>query len=156
MKLPDSLAPDSFEHFAQTADAVAATTKKLEKAAILGEYFAALTDDDLARAARYFAGQQFALSDARTTNVGGSILSAALMSATGISAEQLSASYARWGDGGDAAFEVFSEAKVNNPASLTLAQTESLRARLIALRGNNARTAPSTQTLARAPPLNGN
>ena len=147
------LLPDSFEHFAQTADAVAATTKKLEKAAILGEYFAALTDDDLARAARYFAGQQFALSDARTTNVGGSILSAALMSATGISAEQLSVSYARWGDGGDAAFEVFSEAKVNNPASLTLAQTESLLARLSATRGKNARTDLLTETLARATPL---
>src|SRR3989454_1817804 len=145
--------PDSFEHFARTAEAVAATTKKLEKTAILGQYFAALTDDDLARAARYFAGQQFALSDARTTNVGGSILSAALMSATGISAEQLGASYARWGDGGDAAFEVFSEAKVNNPPSLTLAQTESLLARLSATRGKNAKTDLLTETLARATPL---
>ena len=32
---------------------------------------------DLARAARYFAGHQFSLTDARTTNVGGSIISQA-------------------------------------------------------------------------------
>src|SRR5437588_7765686 len=44
-------APDLFEHFARTAEGIAATTKKLEKAAILGKYFATLTDDDLARAA---------------------------------------------------------------------------------------------------------
>src|SRR5882672_4341020 len=73
----NGLPPNSLEHFARTAEAVAATTKKLAKAALLGEYFAQLGDEDLARAARYFAGQQFALSDARTTNVGGSILSEA-------------------------------------------------------------------------------
>src|SRR5437016_11488769 len=126
MNSSDTLPPNSLESFARTAEAVATTTKKLEKAALLGEYFERLGDDDLARAARYFAGQQFALSDARTTNVGGSILSAALMKATGTGAEQLSVSYTRWGDGGDAAFEVFSAAKLSNLPGLTLAQTESL------------------------------
>jgi len=48
--------------FAVTAEAVAATTKKLEKAAILGDYLKSLTDVDLSRAARYFAGHQFAQS----------------------------------------------------------------------------------------------
>ena len=75
---------NSLEQFARTAEAVAATTKKLEKAALLGEYFAHLSDADLARAARYFAGHQFAQSDARTTNVGGSILGEALVAATNV------------------------------------------------------------------------
>ena len=101
------VAANSLERFAETAEAVSATTKKLEKAALLGEYLQQLSDDDLARAARYFAGQQFALSDARTTNVGGSILSEALCAATGSSSESLGPRYARWGDGGDVAFEVF-------------------------------------------------
>ena len=82
---------NSLERLAQTAEAVAATSKKLEKAALLGEYFRALTDADLSRAARYFAGHQFALNDARTTNVGGSIISEALAQATGFSMEDLSA-----------------------------------------------------------------
>jgi len=147
------LPANSLEHFAKTAEAVAATTKKLEKAALLGEYFQQLTDEDLARAARYFAGQQFALSDARTTNVGGSILSEALCQATGIGAESLGPRYARWGDGGDVAFEVFCETKPANQPSLSLAETESLLARLSATRGKNAKTKLLTEALSPATAL---
>jgi DNA ligase-1 len=46
------LPANAFEQFARTAEAVSATTKKLQKAALLGEYFEHLADDDLARAAR--------------------------------------------------------------------------------------------------------
>src|SRR5450432_553584 len=79
------LAGDSLERFAATADAVAATAKKIEKGALLGAYFTDLNDTDLARATRYFAGQQFALSDSRTTNVGGRIIGNALAEAAGFS-----------------------------------------------------------------------
>jgi DNA ligase-1 len=147
------IAANSLERFAETAEAVSATTKKLEKAALLGEYFQKLADNDLARAARYFAGQQFALSDARTTNVGGSILSEALCAATGSSPESLGPRYARWGDGGDVAFEVFCEVKPDNRPSLTLAETESLLARLSATRGKKAKTVLLTAALSRATPL---
>src|SRR5262245_28734983 len=122
----DSLPANSLEQFARTAEKIAATTKKLEKAALLGEYFAQLADEDLTRAARYFAGQQFALSDARTTNVGGSILSEALSAATGLSPEDLGARYARWGDAGDVAFEMFVEARANNQPGISLQGTEQL------------------------------
>jgi DNA ligase-1 len=47
-------ADSAFLTFAQTAERIAATTKRLEKAAHLGEYFAALSDADLLLAARYF------------------------------------------------------------------------------------------------------
>src|SRR5260370_6226394 len=141
------------EHFARTAEAVAATTRKLEKAAVLGEYFAQLDDEDLDRSARYFAGQQFALSDARTTNVGGSILSEALCASTGVELASLGPRYARWGDGGDVAFEVFSEAKPDNQPTLTLQETESLLARMSATRGKKAKTELLTEVLSRATPL---
>ncbi|MDX6500558.1 MAG: ligase 1 [Blastocatellia bacterium] len=147
------LPPNSLEAFAQTAEAVAATTKKLEKAALLGEFFQHLDDDDLARAAGYFAGQQFALNDARTTNVGGSILGEALCGATGSSPESLGPRYARWGDGGDVAFEVFCEARPGNAPSLSLAETEDLLARLSATRGKKAKTLLLTAALSRATPL---
>jgi DNA ligase-1 len=149
----NSLPPNSLEAFAKTAEAVAATTKKLAKAALLGEFFQQLDDDDLPRAARYFAGQQFAQSDARTTNVGGSILSEALCTATGSRPESLGPRYARWGDGGDVAFEVFCEAKPGNQPSLSLAETESLLARLSATRGKNAKTKILTEAFSRATPL---
>src|ERR1044071_2860016 len=111
--MPD-LAVNALERFARVAEQVAATTKKLQKAALLGEYFQQLSDEDLARAARYFAGQVFAHSDARTTNVGGRIISEALIAATGLATEGLGERYARWGDISDVAFEMFSEAKAGN------------------------------------------
>jgi len=147
------LLANSLEQFARTAEAVAATTRKLEKARLLGEYFEHLDDEDLNRAARYFAGQQFAQSDARTTNVGGSILSEAMCLATGVATETLGPRYARWGDAGDVAFEIFCEAKPNNESSLTLADTESLLARLSATRGKKAKTELLVRVFAKATPL---
>src|SRR5260370_1628291 len=152
MKSSESLPANSLESFARTAEAVAGTTKKLEKAALIGEYFAQLDDNDLARAAPYFAGQQFALSDARTTNVGGSILAESMCGAAGVAHQSLGARYARWGDGGDVAFEIFVEAKPSNQPSLTLADTESLLARLSATRGKNAKTQLLTEVLTNATP----
>src|SRR5918996_3255676 len=103
-------AAGTLQGFAECAEAVAATTKKLVKAAILGDYLKTLSDPDLTRAARYFAGQQFALNDARTTNVGGSIISAALSEATGFSGEELYPRYVRLGDPGELAEEIVKEA----------------------------------------------
>ena len=148
-----NLSANALEQFARTAEAVAATTKKLEKAALLGAFFEQLGDDDLARAARYFAGQQFAQSDARTTNVGGRILSEAMVLATGINPESLGPRYARWGDGGDVAFEIFVEAKPDAQPSISLEGTEELLARLSTTRGKNAKTQILTQVLAQATPL---
>src|SRR5437870_4643769 len=153
MRSSESLTANSLESFARTAEAVAATTKKLEKAALLEDYFRQLDDEDLARAARYFAGQQFALSDARTTNVGGSILSEAMISATGASPESLGARYARWGDAGDVAFELFVEAKPENQPSLTLAETEGVLAQLSLTRGKKAKTQILIEALSRATAL---
>ena len=148
-----NLPPNALEQFARTGEAVAATTKKLQKAAILGEYFKQLDDEDLARAARYFAGHQFAQSDARTTNVGGSIISEALVFATGLHGDDLGTRYARWGDSGDVAFEMFCEAKPDNAPNLSLAETESLLARLSATRGKKAKTVLLTEVLSKATSL---
>ncbi|HYX29640.1 MAG TPA: ATP-dependent DNA ligase [Pyrinomonadaceae bacterium] len=144
---------NSLESFAGTAEAVAATTKKLEKARLLGEYFEQLHDEDLARAARFFAGQQFAQSDARTTNVGGSILSEAMCLATGVAPETLGPRYARWGDAGDVAFEIFVEAKANNQPGLALADAETLLSKLSSTRGKKAKTELLAKVFTKATPL---
>src|SRR5258707_12464745 len=145
--------PNSLEQFARTAEAVAATTRKLAKAALLGEYFVALSDEDLARAARYFAGQRFALKDARTTNVGGSIIAAALTAATGFSLENLSPRYLRLGEGGDGAFEAVAERGRGNAPGWTLEQTEALLARLSETRGAKRKQSLLADVPAGATPL---
>jgi len=146
-------ASGTLQAFAERAEAVAATTKKLEKAAILGAYLETLSDPDLTRAARYFAGHQFALADSRTTNVGGSIISAALSEATGFSPDDLYPRYVRLGDPGELAAEIVKEAKKAYAPSITLAETESLISRLSETRGINNKIALLTAVLQHATPL---
>ena len=146
-------ASGTLQAFAECAEAVAATTKKLEKAALLGAYLQTLSDPNLTRAARYFAGHQFALADARTTNVGGSIISTALSEATGFSPEDLYPRYVRLGDPGDLAAEIVKEAGKSFTPTITLAETESLITRLSETRGIKNKTALLTAVLHKATPL---
>ena len=142
------------ESFARTAERVAATTKKLEKAALVGAYLDELTDEDLARAARYFAGHQFAMNDARTTNVGTGVLRDALAEATGLSVENLRPRYVRLGDSGEVAFEAVLETRGEADApSLTLSETESLVERLSEMKGTKNKKALLVNVLAVATPL---
>jgi DNA ligase-1 len=144
----------TLQGFAGVADSVGATTKKLEKAALLGAYFGSLGDEDLALAARYFAGHVFPLYDARTTNVGGGMLRDAISEVTGLEVENLRPRYVRLGDSGDVAFEAFAETKgeVNNTPTLTLSSTQSLIERLSETRGTKNKKALLVEALTRATP----
>ena len=69
----------TLQQFATVNDLAAATTKKLAKQKLLGDYFGAIeSDDDLRRAVRYAAGRAFAGSDERVLGVSGAIVSAAV------------------------------------------------------------------------------
>jgi DNA ligase-1 len=140
--------------FARTAEMVAATTKKLEKAALLGAYLGELDDADLTRAARYFAGHQFAMNDARTTNVGTSALREALSEATALGVENLRPRYVRLGDSGEVAYEAILEVKGDQLIpSITLAETESLIERLSEMKGTKNKKALLAGVLADATAL---
>jgi DNA ligase-1 len=145
----------ALEAFARAADEVAATTKKLEKARLLGTYFHTLADDDLVRAARYFAGHQFALNDARTTNVGGGMLRDAISEVTGLDVENLRPRYVRLGDSGEVAFEAFDETGRGRAVkpTFTLAETESLIEGLSETRGTKNKKIVLVEALRRATPL---
>ncbi|HJQ34926.1 MAG TPA: ATP-dependent DNA ligase [Pyrinomonadaceae bacterium] len=142
----------TLERFAEAADRVGATTKKLEKAALLGAYFETLGDPDLALAARYFAGHVFPLYDARTTNVGGGMLRDAISEVTGLEVENLRPRYVRLGDSGDVAFEAFAETRPGAVPSLTLAATQALIEGLSETRGTKNKKALLTAALTRATP----
>ncbi len=143
----------SLQRFAEVAEQVASTTKKLEKAAFVGNYLKQLNDADLVRAARYFSGHQFAQNDARTTNVGGSIISTALSEATGLSFEELGPIYVRLGDAGEAAYEAVNKAKRFLQPTISLAETESIITRLSETRGIKNKAGLLTTILGRATPL---
>lgn len=141
------------EQFGEIAEAVSATTRKLEKASILGDYLKTLVDSDLSRASRYFAGQQFALNDSRTTNVGGSIISTALSEATGCALEEMAPRYVRLGDAGEVAAEIVKLSKTFRQPTISLVETESVITRLSETRGTKNKTSLLAAILRRATPL---
>src|SRR5262249_60911312 len=100
----EAAAGDSLAAWAATAEAVAATTKRLEKGSILARYLAALDTGAVAVAARFFGGTVFAHHDARTTRVGPALLTDALTAVSGADPATLGGRHARAGaDRGPAA-----------------------------------------------------
>jgi DNA ligase-1 len=89
--------------FAQTADAIAGTTSKLKKISFLADYIRTLNEDDLRAACVFFTGRPFALTDARTLNVGWSALMNAVQQISSASDEAIHDAYLARGDLGEMA-----------------------------------------------------
>jgi DNA ligase-1 len=124
----------SFLQFAELNNALAATTKKLEKRAAIAGYLKSLPVDDAARAALWLSGTPFPETDTRVLNIGGSLLSKAVAELSGASSEAMSAAYRRHGDFGAAAADLL-YGHAPNSASLTLADVESALAAIAEARG---------------------
>ena len=129
-------ASDAFDRWASVADAVRSTTKRLQKLGALVEYLPSLPDESLSIAARFFSGIVFPRHDARTTQVGGSILWTAVASVTDLSDEALAEAYGRYGDAGDMVGEVL---EAQPPSACSLAWVEGRFAALARATGSTAR-----------------
>ena len=142
---------DRFANWVSTADAVRATTKKLEKQAVLGAYLATLDERDLLTAARLFAGAPFPRKDERILSVGWSALSDVLLERSGKTGDDMSESYRRHADLGDVAHELLSDSPVAAQGEpLTLADIETSFEEIAATRGANAKRDLLRALLARA------
>lgn len=130
--------------FVQTADAIGATTKKLEKLRVLSEYFRSLSTADAALAARFFSAHPFPKHDERTLGVGGASLSRLIAEAAGKAGQHLSSAYRKHGDLGDMAEDLLSA--THHDGDLPLAEVAQLFEALAAARGQ----APKTELLAKA------
>src|SRR5262249_9517962 len=91
---------DSLAAWAGTAERVGATPRRLEKGSILARYLAALDAPSVVVAARFFGGTVFARHDARTTRVGPSLLTGALVAVSGADPATLGERYVAHGDAG--------------------------------------------------------
>jgi DNA ligase-1 len=111
--------------FAQTADAVAATTKTLEKVRLVAEYFRSRPVEQAAQAAIFFSGRAFPAWEERTLQVGGTLLWRTVGEISGKGEVAMTAAYRRHGDLGSAAQDVLEQ---NAPAksSLSIAQLASV------------------------------
>jgi DNA ligase-1 len=94
-----------FAEFARTADAVAATTSKLQKRDLLAAYLRGLAPDEVPIAATFFAGRPLP-GAADRLGLGWVQQSQALGAATGADPDALYAAYLRHSDFGDAAGEL--------------------------------------------------
>lgn len=94
------------EAWARTAEAIRATTSKLEKTRLLGEYFRSLDDETLSLAAVYFTARPFADRDQRKLNLGYSVIRTAVCELAQVDDDALGESYMRHSDVGDVIQEV--------------------------------------------------
>ncbi|MFL6387595.1 MAG: ATP-dependent DNA ligase [Terriglobales bacterium] len=110
--------------FAQIADAVAATTKKLEKVRLVAEYFRSRPVDEAAQAAVFLSGRAFPAWEERTLQVGGTLLWRTVGEISGKGEVALTAAYRRHGDLGSAAQDVL-EHSASAKSSLSVADLAS-------------------------------
>src|SRR3981189_1722758 len=102
---------------AQTCEAIAATTKKLEKTAIVAAYLRSLPAATAALAAIFLSGRPFAAYRETTLQVGGSLVWRTISELSGKSEQELTESYRRHGDAGTVAADVLAS---KNKAVLSL------------------------------------
>ncbi len=105
-------------NFAETADRIAATTKKLEKTALLADYLKSVPVDEAVVAAVFFSGRPFPMWDETTLQVGGRLLWQIVEELSGKDDGDLTATYREHGDLGAVAGAVLpdNEKRGSRPA----------------------------------------
>ena len=121
------------QSFVQTADAIGATTKKLQKLRLLSECFRSLSTTDAALAARFFSAHPFPKHDERTLGVGSASLSRLIADASDKTGQPLGSVYRKHGDLGDMAEELLS--LTHRDGDISLAEVAQLFEALAAARG---------------------
>jgi DNA ligase 1 len=136
--------------FAQTADRIAATTKKLEKTGLLSEYFRLAPVEEAAIGAVFFSGRPFPAWEETTLQVGGTMLWRIVAEISGRSESELTAAYREHGDLGAVAGAVLHDrATGDQPPSAIQEQFRELAA----ARGPAAKGAIVRQLLTDISPL---
>lgn len=95
--------------FAQTCDAIAATTKKLVKTALVASYLRDIALDEAATAVIFLSGRPFPAYEEAILQVGGALLWRVITELSGKSEGELSQIYKRHGDTGSVAAEALAD-----------------------------------------------
>jgi len=135
----------------QACERVAATSKKLEKIAIVAEYLRLRTPDEAAVSAVFLSGKPFPAWEEATLQVGGSLLWRIVGSLSGKSEEELRAAYRLTGDLGAVAGAVLPDNPKNS--RLHVIEVEEAFREIAEARGPAAKGALVQDLLARATPL---
>jgi DNA ligase-1 len=140
----------NMQHFAETCEAIAATTKKLEKIALVADYFRNTPLDEAATAAIFLSGRPFPAYEEATLQVGGASLWRVITKLSGKSEADLSQIYKRHGDAGSVAAEALPD---HAKSSLSLTEIRRVFSEIATARGPVPKAALLRGLLARATPL---
>ena len=124
--------------FSQSADCIASTTKKLQKTALLAEYFTSVPVEEAAVAAVFFSGRPFPAWEETTLQVGGKMLWRTVQELAGKSEEELASAYRKHGDLGAVAGAVLPE---RHAGRISLANVECAFREIALARGPSAKAA---------------
>src|ERR1700759_4995069 len=94
------------QRLAQTAGAIAATTKKNEKVRIVAEYLQGRALEEAAISAIFLSGRAFPAYEEKTLQVGGTMLWSIVREISRKPDPELSQAYRKYGDLGSAAHDV--------------------------------------------------
>src|SRR6266568_4690447 len=146
---------DTFQmrNFAQTADRIAATTKKLEKTAILADYLKSIPVDEAAVSAVFFSGRPFPMWEETTLQVGGSLLWRIVQELSGKEESDLTAAYREHGDLGAVAAAVLPEYPTRAGSSPSPGDVQQIFCEISAARGPAAKGALVRKLLCEVSPL---
>jgi DNA ligase 1 len=142
--------------FAQTAEAIGATSKKLEKTALVAAYFQTLSRSgdlsEAASAATFFSGRPFPAYEEMTLQVGGSLLWRVIGDLSGKSEAELTEIYRRHGDAGSVAAEALA-ATAKSHSGLSLTEVQQAFFEIASARGPSLKAARLGRLVERAAPL---
>ena len=135
---------------AETCERIAATTKKLEKIAIVAEYLKSRTSEEASVSALFLSGRPFPLWEETTLQVGGRLLWRIVAELAGKEEGELTASYRKHGDLGAVAAEVLPS---RAEQGLSVLEVSTLFRQIAAARGSEAKASLAHDLLARTTPL---
>jgi DNA ligase 1 len=135
---------------AETCEAIAATTKKLMKTAIVADYFKSRATDEAAVSSVFLSGRAFPAWEETTLQVGGSSLWRVVAELSAKDEVALTAAYRKHGDLGTAAWEVLPE---RSGQGLNVLEVSKAFREIAAARGPAAKAVLVRDLLNRATPL---
>jgi DNA ligase-1 len=138
------------QRFAQTCEAIGATSKKLEKTALVADYLRSQPTSGAAIAAVFLSGRPFPAYEEATMQVGGALLWQTIAKISGKSETQLTEIYRRHGDAGAVAAEAM---PVRTESGLSVAEVLQAFSQIAAARGPAAKAHLLRQLFERATPL---
>ena len=138
------------QQFAKTCEDIAATTKKLQKTAIVAEYLSSRSADEAAVAAVFLSGKPFPVWEEATLQIGGRSLWRIIAELAGKEESELSAAYRKHGDLGAVAADVLPE---KTTIDLSVLEVERTFRQIAAARGPADKASIVRDLLSRATPL---